>query len=635
MFGNFLYFIIVLLIYTTYQPSGSPHLTSFEAFSAFLGSTLLYGFLVHRGFSRIPISAAPRQIPSLDRIFHRRLHRFGVMAVALFAADLYLLGLPDHLGGFCLTDRLTTLLALVFIGLFIGYMILLYHAAWPVYRRLYNSRMSRTAYIRSQILAAVPVLLPWLVLSGLEDLIFLLPFSGPKELISTTAGQLVFFLLFLMAVAVLGPALIHRFWECRPLPGGPLRRRIESVCQRAGMKYRDILLWPIFEGRMITAGVMGLTGWFRYILVTEALISSLRDKELEAVIAHEIGHVKQYHLIFYLLFFVGYMLFSLAALDLIFYTALYTAPVYHFLFESGTARLSAAPIGIACLHIVFFLIYFRYIFGYFMRNFERQADIYVYRLLDSALPLIATFEKIVIATGQDPDRPNWHHFSIAERIRYLMNCEKNPEWVTRHHRKVKQSVAAFLLVMFLMMIGGWIVNFGETGKAVSDTVSEQVLIWESAAHPERAKPHRLLGDLYLSRKEYPKAVKEYERALDLAPDEPEILNNLAWILATAEAPEARRPRRALRLALRAASLDSSPYIQDTLAEAYFLNECYAQAVKTEKKAIETASPADRPFYERRLKKFLPFLEGAPEDAIPCPHPNGLNPGEAGPGETTP
>ncbi|MCK7507704.1 MAG: hypothetical protein MZV70_29100, partial [Desulfobacterales bacterium] len=40
----------------------------------------------------------------------------------------------------------------------------------------------------------------------------------------------------------------------------------------------------------------------------------------------------------------------------------------------------------ASLIIGVFLVYFRYVFGYFMRNFERQADAYVFTLFDSAAP---------------------------------------------------------------------------------------------------------------------------------------------------------------------------------------------------------------------------------------------------------
>ena len=71
-----------------------------------------------------------------------------------------------------------------------------------------------------------------------------------------------------------------------------------------------------------------------------------------------------------------------------------------------------------------------------MRNFERQADTHVYALFDSSKPLIATLKKIAVASGQPPDKPDWHHFSIKERIDFLQRCETDKTWITRQNRKI-------------------------------------------------------------------------------------------------------------------------------------------------------------------------------------------------------
>jgi len=72
-----------------------------------------------------------------------------------------------------------------------------------------------------------------------------------------------------------------------------------------------------------------------------------------------------------------------------------------------------------------------------MRNFERQADIFVYEFQDNAGPLISSLKKIVTISGQPPEKPNWHHFSIRERIDYLRRCDADRSWVGRHHRKIR------------------------------------------------------------------------------------------------------------------------------------------------------------------------------------------------------
>jgi len=77
---------------------------------------------------------------------------------------------------------------------------------------------------------------------------------------------------------------------------GLVRTHIEAFCRRQNLKYADILIWPLFEGQILTAGVMGLVRRFRYLLFTPALLQSLSVEEVDAVMAHEIGHVKRYHL---------------------------------------------------------------------------------------------------------------------------------------------------------------------------------------------------------------------------------------------------------------------------------------------------------------------------------------------------
>ena len=147
--------------------------------------------------------------------------------------------------------------------------------------------------------------MPWLLLSGVADVIDILPFETPKWFLNTDIGQGVYFLIFLFGIAIVGPSIIKQFWRCKPLANGYARSRIENICEKANLEYEDILYWPIFGGKMITAGVMGLVKRFRYILVTPSLLRLLEPEEIDAVIAHEIGHVKRKHLVFYLLFFVG------------------------------------------------------------------------------------------------------------------------------------------------------------------------------------------------------------------------------------------------------------------------------------------------------------------------------------------
>ncbi|MFH2064001.1 MAG: M48 family metalloprotease [Pseudomonadota bacterium] len=580
MFGNFLYFIIVLLIYSTYQPPEKANLTAIEtlsiSFLLFLSFTYFTRYLFRNLENQIRVQKSPQLAQRFDALMTRQ----SIAAVMFFAIHIYALSLPRWMMDTLVLKSIPTLTALIFISLFLAYLIVIWFYAYRCHELLNDLAISRKEYIQSNISFSIPVILPWFLLSGIADIIDLLPFKLPKEVLSTPLGQSVYFLFFLTITAITAPLVIQKFWGCRPLPPGFHRTQIETICKKANVPVADILRWPLFGGRMITAGVMGLVKKFRYILVTPALLQFLDPQELEAVMAHEIGHVKHRHLLFYLIFFAGYMLISFAGFDLLIYLLIYIEPLADFFTSIGLQQASVYSILISLFLILFFIAYFRFFFGFFMRNFERQADISVYELMDSAKPLISSLNKISIISGLAPDRPNWHHFSISERIGYLTKCEADPKWIHAHHRKVKISIALFLSGMVLVGAAAYALNFGSTGKRLNHHLYE-TLMMRNCDH----------------------VIQSYEKILIENPESPEILNNLAWILATSSTPECQNHKKALSLAKKAVELKQEAYILDTLAQAYFVNGFVQEALTAEKMALSLATENDRELYEKQIIKF--------------------------------
>jgi Zn-dependent protease with chaperone function len=524
------------------------------------------------------------------------------MAIFLFAIDVWALNLPAYFMNLALFATFPTLLALLFLGLFVFYLAVVWYFAHDTYQRLYRADISKKSYVISNITFSLPVILPWLLLSGVADAIDILPFETPKWFLNTDIGQGVYFLVFLFGVAIVGPSIIKQFWRCKPLANGYARSRIENICEKANLEYEDILYWPIFGGKMITAGVMGLVKKFRYILVTNALLHLLEPDELDMVIAHEIGHVKKKHLVFYLVFFAGFLLVSHTVVKLII-LLIYSSETYFWIITvTGANENTVASWASALVFITLFLLYFRFIFGYFMRNFERQADIFVYTLFDTSKPLVSTLGKIATSSGQSADRPNWHHFSIRERIDYLIKCEKDPRWITRHNRKVRHSIAAFLAGILILGAIGHSLNVGIVRPRLNAQFIDRVLLKEIEKSPDNPNLYLLLGDLYFENQNYEGVQQAYEKAIELNPASTHGLNNLAWLYATCEDKNLRNPVRALELAKRAVSLEASPHILDTLAESYFINGRYEEAIEAEKRALSLASK-DRSIYKKQLQRF--------------------------------
>jgi Zn-dependent protease with chaperone function len=644
MFANFLYFVIALLILSLYEPAGVPPFSLGQALLLFVLIGIVFAVYTRYQFQRMIASLGRESQMRLDRRFGQITTRHSILALFLLAVDVWALHLPAFLDKIQWLRPIPTLGTLVFLLVFIGYLTLVWYFSYAAHRRIYQTDISRRDFVYSNIAFSVPILIPWLLLSTITDILQILPFAWPKQVLNTTFGQIGTFLLFLGLAAVFAPMLIQRFWRCYPLEPGEQRQRIENLCRQAGVAYADIVYWPIFGGRMITAGVMGLVGRFRYILVTDALLRLLRPEEIDQVIAHEIGHVKRSHLLYYMLFFIGfllvwYMIFSFryAMMDIIFQLS---------------ETLSMPPhvvqnIILAVFLIVSAVLYFRYVFGYFMRNFERQADIFVFQLFTTAIPLIATFDKIVLSSGQPADKPNWHHFSIQERVDYLRQCETSPAWIARHNRKVRKSMLIYIAAALLLGSG---LYYFDANSLASQTQTvdfkylELYLNHKQSPSAKDAPYHFLLGDYYLIEKNYAKAAAHYElglslepdspmkekvlsrlgsayfeshnmrrayeiweRALALAPDDPEALNNLAWLLASVREPDLRDPKRALELVQKAITTGKFAHIMDTYAMALFVNGRIEEAIKAEEKALEMTD-SDKKTFRKQLAKFKAALE---------------------------
>jgi Zn-dependent protease with chaperone function len=602
MFANFIYLIIAILIFAIYQPTDTPGLPGGEAW--LLAVLLAAGFAVASRWLFRRLAAAIDHIDTYlaDDRHSNLLTRQSIMAIALFAVMVHLLGLPSTMAGWYLFKELPTLLAIVFLLLFLLLLTIVWYNAYPSYRRLYGSDLSLRSYIVSNWRMSVPILIPWVMISLLADIIFALPFEAPKRFLSTTEGEIIYFVSFLVFVAVFAPLVIQRMWGCYPVEAGYYRERIQALCRRANIGYRNIVYWPIFGGRMLTAGVMGIVRKFRYILVTQSLLRSLTPEEVDAVIAHEIGHVKKHHLLYYIFFMACFMLIVFAIYDVTIYLILFAEPLFQAILNLGMDQETLLWSLHSAVFLAVFLVYFRFIFGYFMRNFERQADVYVYSLFDTARPMISTFQKIALTSGQSPDKPNWHHFSIRERIEYLLKCEGNRYWVDRHNRKVRFSLVLFAAAMLAIGLMGYQLNFGRAGQRINTHFFEEILKQRIAETPQDAQLYSLLGDLKYSQKAYRETVQAYEHSLSLDPENPQVLNNLAWLYSTCEDDAFRNPERALNLAHRAAALDPSPHVLDTLAECYFANGDIENAIRFSQRALDSAEEK-QDYYRKQLEKF--------------------------------
>ena len=594
MYNNLIYLLVVILLLTTGSIPEQPQIPWPTALLLFCGKGFLFNQLARYFFRRNPDNTAARYFAAEQQL--------SILAIVFLAVDIFLLEGRYYLSRLPLAEKVPVVAHLAGIMVFFGYLCLIWLAARPSYQNIFARTLTARSFIAANLKINLAILLPWLIISVFFDLIQLAPFPRLKEFLASPWGEPILMLLSLFGLIFFLPLAIIRLWGCTPLPQGPTRQRLEEFCRGQHLRFADILLWPLFEGRMLTAGVMGLTGRFRYLLVTPALLEATTPEEIEAVMAHELGHVKRFHLQLYLFLFLGFGLLAQVGGAPLLLLLLSSDIFYQLVTLSGKSPDTILALASALILFALMLGYFRVIFGFFMRNFERQADLHALNAMGQASPLIRVFEKIALLSGNIRDLPSWHHFGLGQRIAFLHRCEENPDWIPRHHRKVHLALALYAVVMLAGALAAWLLPqdfLGETPKA---RFAEAMIRQKIREQPDNALWFQLLGDLQYSLSQEQLAMNAYEQALRLAPANKEALNNLAWLLLTAQEPALRNPEKALILAQKAAAETRTPHVLDTLATAHWANGNLATALALEEEALARAG-THKEFYRGQIEKF--------------------------------
>jgi STE24 endopeptidase len=258
------------------------------------------------------------------------------------------------------------------------------------------------------------------------------------------------------------PPLMVRVWRTVTLGSGALRSGLESMCARHGVRCRDIRVWQT-DGAMLNGAVMGLFAPVRYILLTDALLESLPEEQVEAVAAHEIAHIKRRHLFWLLaallaaIWFGGFVV--MAPFDLVnnaFSLGLFDTPI------DWAAQGAAAVLSIVAAVLVF---------GVVSRAFERQADAFAVQSLsgfespsggsasitpEATRAMAGALGSVARLNAIPAQRFFWRHGSIDGRRRRILALEGTPVRRTRADRAARVIKAATAAALGLMVcVEGW------------------------------------------------------------------------------------------------------------------------------------------------------------------------------------
>ncbi|MCS7198823.1 MAG: M48 family metalloprotease [Caldimicrobium sp.] len=257
------------------------------------------------------------------------------------------------------------------------------------------------------------------------------------------------FFLLLFIILLISPYIIIKIWPVRRMTKGFLYELITAFLEKLRLRFRDYLVLPSIGPKFYTAGVLGFLPPFRYLFFSSSLLEILNEREVLGVVAHEAGHLKRKH---GLILLVVLLSFPLLLLNFFYFISL----ILHLFFEDrdslvkflkGTnAIYFEVAIGLGLLLLS--LLFFRYIFAFFLRSLEREADLFALYVLKDPEPLISALQKIGEVTGQ-LFRKSWHHYGLWERISYIKYATAYPQAIRKHSLRFRKLLLLWLFLNLL------------------------------------------------------------------------------------------------------------------------------------------------------------------------------------------
>lgn len=233
----------------------------------------------------------------------------------------------------------------------------------------------------------------------------------------------VFIVLSVFFAQIAPVVLFPLFYKFEPLQNEELKDRLVRLSEHAGTRVRGVYEWKLSEkSKKANAALTGL-GRTRRIILADTLLEKYSPDEIEAVLAHELGHHVHGHIakgiiVQALITFLGFWATA----------ALLNYAVERGMFDS-LADFSSLPL-LALVSTVMSLLLMPALNAYSRYN-ERQADRYCFRSIASVTPFITSMEKLATQNLAERKPSKWvewffhSHPAIWRRVRAAEEFQKN------------------------------------------------------------------------------------------------------------------------------------------------------------------------------------------------------------------
>jgi len=197
----------------------------------------------------------------------------------------------------------------------------------------------------------------------------------------------VFLGLFVLLAQVAPVVLFPIFYKFEPLDNDDLKARLVRLGERAGTRVRGVYKWNLSEkSKKANAALTGL-GSTRRIILADTLLDNYSADEIEAVLAHELGHHVHKHILKSIAVQAATTFVGFWAANFVLRYAIDRLHMFEML--SDFANL---PLLVLVSTVLSFLL--MPALNAYSRYNERQADRYAFRSIASIGPFISAMNKL-------------------------------------------------------------------------------------------------------------------------------------------------------------------------------------------------------------------------------------------------
>ncbi len=229
------------------------------------------------------------------------------------------------------------------------------------------------------------------------------------------AAWAVFLGLFVLLAQLAPVVLFPIFYKFEPMENEELRKRLVLLSERAGTRVRGVYKWKLSEkSKKANAALTGL-GATRRIILADTLLDQYSNDEIEAVLAHELGHHVHRHIFKSILVQAGITLLGFWLANEVLRYA-----VEHSNMFVGMFDFANLPLLVLVATVLSFLL--MPALNAYSRFNERQADRYCFQSVASVEPFISSMNKLAEQNLAEKTPSRWvewffhSHPAIAKRV---------------------------------------------------------------------------------------------------------------------------------------------------------------------------------------------------------------------------